>query len=413
MTASTGTPDARTRRVLRRTAFLLAGAAICVAFLLLQTGLVQVALEAGIPVGPVLPLVVAPVLVLGLLPGVREVEVAGARALLGVRAELVTPARLRAEHRWRSAAWVTLHVLLGGLAGAALVVGLPSLVVAVRGVLAGRPPGWLAVLGVAALPAGVAAVLVAVAGVALVGALVVGAGRLMASWAPRFLGPTWHDRLLVAEDRLAREAEHQRLARDLHDGIGHALSLISLQAAAARRVLAADPARAAASLEVAEQTARTALDDLDGLLATLRDGPASRRPTPGVADLDRLVSAHRDLGLAVTAELDPRLLEAGLPALVSTTVHQVVAEALTNAARYSGDGPVRVRVALAADGSPGGRVEVRVTSRPDTAARARRTGGRGLRGIAERVELLGGTVRAGREGERWLLAVDLPVPERP
>lgn len=413
MTAAAGTPDARTRRVLLRTAFLLAGAAIGVAFLLLQTGVVQVALETGIPVGPVLPLVVAPVLVLGLLPGVRDVEVTGARALLGVQAELVSPVRLRAEHRWLSAAWVTLHVVLGGVAGAALVIGLPSLVVTVRAVLAGRPPAWLAALGLGALPAGAAAVLVGLVGAALVGGLVVGAGWLMARWAPRFLGPTWHDRLLVAEDRLAREAEHQRLARDLHDGIGHALSLISLQAAAARRVLTTDPDRAAASLEVAEQTARTALDELDGLLATLREGPAPRGPAPGVADLERLVAAHRDLGLAVTADLDPRLADAGLPALVSTTVHRVVAEALANAARYASAGPVRLRAGLVADGTPARRVEVRVTNRPDASTRARPTGGRGLRGISERVHLLGGTVQAGRDGDQWLLAVDLPLPERP
>ena len=411
---STGPPPAPpVRRVLLRTAFLMTGAAICVAFLLLQTGVVQVVLQAGLPVWPVLPLVVAPVLLLGLLPGVRDVEVAAARSLLGVRAELVTPPRLRAEHRRRSAAWVTLHVVLGGLAGAALVVVLPSLVVEVPGALAGTTPRWLARLDPVGLPPVVLGVLLALVGGALVVAVVVGAGALLARWAPWFLGPTWRDRLLVAEDRLAREAEHQRLARDLHDGIGHALSVVSLQAAAGRRLLATAPDRAASSLEVIEQTARAALDDLDQLLATLQDGPAPRRPTPGVADLERLVATHRALGLDVELELDPRLGAAALPTLVSTTAHQVTAEALANAVRYSAAAPVHVRVALTGAGPQERRVQVRVSSTPDAGARPRRTGGRGLRGMQQRVALLGGTLSAGPDpGGAWVLAADLPAPER-
>jgi len=299
------------------------------------------------------------------------------------------------------------------VAGAALAIALPSLVIAVRDALAGTTPGWLARLDPVGLPPVVLGVLLALVGGGLVLAVVVGAGGLLARWAPWFLGPTWRDRLLVAEDRLAREAEHQRLARDLHDGIGHALSVISLQAAAGRRVLAAAPDRAGSSLEVIEQTARAALDDLDQLLATLQEGPAPRRPTPGVADLGRLVATHRALGLDVDLELDPRLGTAALPALVSTTAHQVTAEALANAVRYSAAAPVHVRVALAGAGPPERRVQVRVSSTPDAGAQPRRTGGRGLRGMQQRVALLGGTLTAGPDpGGAWVLAADLPAPER-
>ena len=410
MTAAGGAvPGSRVRRILLRTAFLLAGAALCLAFLLLQTGLVQVVRQSGVaPLWVAVPVVVAPVLLLGLLPGVREVEVAAARSLLGVRAELLTPDHLRAEHRWRCAVWVSLHVVVGGVAGAALVVGLPGLVTEAPALVAGRRPGWWPGPGA---PGALLGLLLVVLGTALVVAAVVMAGAAMARWAPWFLGPTWRDRLLLAEDRLAREAQHQRLARELHDGIGHALSLISLQAVAGRRVVGVEPARAEASLQVIEQTARSALDELDAMLGSLRDGPVPRRPAPGVADLERLVATHRALGLQLETELDPELGSTALPGLVSSTVHQVAAEALANAARYGPGGPVRLRVGLA--GEPHRRrVGVEVTSRAAGGAQPRRTGGRGLRGMAERVDVLGGTMTAGPDGHgRWAVAVELPVPE--
>jgi len=312
---------------------------------------------------------------------------------------------------------VALHVLVGGAAGIGLVVGLPALLIAVPGVFAGNRPRWLPALG---LPDVVLGVLVAVLGTAAVVAAVVLAGAALARWAPWFLGPTWRDRLLLAEDRLAREAEHQRLARDLHDGIGHALSLISLQAVAGRRVLASSPERAESSLEVIERTARGALDDLDGLLASLRhgttggSGPAPRRPLAGVEDLERVVAAHRALGVTLEADLDPGLGAAGLPTLVATTVHDVVAEALANAARYSSGGPVRVRVALGGGGGRERQVRVAVTSPLAADRRPRRTGGRGLRGMAERVALLDGRLSAGPDGHGcWRVDVELPAPVSP
>ena len=403
-------PGSRARRVLLRTAFLLTGAALFLAFALLQTGMIQVVRQTGVvPLWVAVPVVVAPLLLLGLLPGVREVEVAAARSLLGVRAELVTPEHLRAEHRWRSAVWVTLHVVLGGAAGTALVVGLPGLATEAPGLVGGRRPGWWPAAGA---PGPLLGLLLVLLGAAVLVAAVGAAGAAMSRWAPWFLGPTWHDRLLLAEDRLAREAEHQRLARELHDGIGHALSLISLQAVAGRRVVAAEPARAEASLQVIEETARAALDDLDSLLGSLRDGPASRRPTPGIDDLGRLVASHRALGLQLDAELDPRLDGAALPSLVSSTVHQVAAEALANAARYGPGAPVRLRVGLAPGGARGPRDPVAVTTRAPDGTRGRRTGGRGLRGMAERVDVLGGTMAAGPDAQgRWVVAVELPVPE--
>ena len=106
-------------------------------------------------------------------------------------------------------------------------------------------------------------------------------GRLAARSAPAFLGPTAVDRLALAEARLAAEAEHTRLARDLHDGIGHALTIITVQTAAGRRVLEDDPATAARALAAAEEVARGALEELDSVLAALRDPGERTGPEPG------------------------------------------------------------------------------------------------------------------------------------
>ena len=225
---------------------------------------------------------------------------------------------------------------------------------------------------------------------------------LAARAAPAFLGPTAADRLELAEARLAAEAEHTRLARDLHDGIGHALTIIAVQTAAGRRVLEADPATAARALAAAEEVARDALEDLDGVLAALRDPGERPGPEPGVDRLPTLLAAHREAGLAVMAEIDDL---PALPPLVSGTVYRVVAEGLANAQRYAGAGDIILRV----EGGPG---TVRVLGRQPAARRRRSaggTGGRGLVGVRERVAVLGGTVEAGPQDGRWRLRATIPV----
>ena len=194
-------------------------------------------------------------------------------------AELVTPRRLRSDHRLRNVAWVDLHVVFGGLAATALALGVPTAAADLR--------WWWAV------PASLGLV-----------AAVVLIGLLLYRLAPWFLGPTWRDRLDLAEQRLAREVEHQRLARDLHDGVGHALSAISLHAAAARRALARDRGDAASSLQLIEESARGALDELDTTLGLLRDGAVRARPEPGLEALDALVRTHRELGAVVRDWVD-------------------------------------------------------------------------------------------------------------
>jgi signal transduction histidine kinase len=207
--------------------------------------------------------------------------------------------------------------------------------------------------------------------------------------------------LQLALARLDAELEHARLARDLHDGIGHALTIIGVQASAGRRSLSRDPRLAAEALDTIEGTSRQALDELDNLLGLLRREPVARTAEPDLDRLPVLVETHRSGGMRVEANVHTPL---PLPRLVSTTAYRIVAEGLTNAERYAGDGPVQVSVRSDAD-----RVMVSVISPAGPQRTADGRIGRGLTGISERVALFGGRVDAGPSASGdWVVAAVIP-----
>lgn len=397
-------PQTARRRLVLRTAFLLLGAAIFVAFLLLQIA-VGTILSTVLPLPVAILIVVLPMLFIGFLPGLRDVEVTAARTLLGVRRDLISPLEPGWDHRWRSALWVLLHLILGGLLGLALVGGVPVLIsFAVSALTDPSPLNTVTFLPVPDAPLEVALFVLAVLVIcAIVVVLVVMAGLWLAALAPTLLGPTWRDRLDVAHQRLLAETEHRRLARDLHDGVGHALSIISLQAVAGRRVLETKPDKSAASLQTIETVARQALDDLDHMLGVLREDPAPRAPERGLADLPTIFEAHRQIGMDLEATVDDGL---ELPGLLSTTTYRIVSEALTNAQRYAGPGPVRADVRRIGD-----QLVIDVCSPLRSGRRSRARGGRGLAGIGERAALFGGQVRSGPDGDTWVLHAELPLAE--
>ncbi|RPF22803.1 histidine kinase [Myceligenerans xiligouense] len=400
--------------LVRRFAWAMLGAAIglavvLVVFYVLRTALVGTLFAADrgyardVLVGAV-SLVVA--FALGLVPGARELESTAARSLLRHDGDLVIPGTATWTHRVRTAAWVAFHLLAGlvvafclfGLVPATVVIGLEAALgqsigspVPVAQGAAGRS---VVVLGCAV------AAIILFAAAWPVGAL---AERLVG----RFLGPTAADRLEVALARQRKEAEHTLLARELHDGIGHALTVVSVQAAAGRRVATTRPEQAAAALAAIEEVSRGALAELDALLGVLRD---DRSPSPagGVADV---VEQHRRSGLDVAADVD---LPPTLPPLLHRTVVRIVTEGLTNARRHGAPGEVRVAVRPTED-----EVIVQVSNAvaPGSGPRDGRGGGRGLAGIRERVSLFGGDVEAGvvprgdgsgDDAGRWLLSVRLP-----
>ncbi|MBT2443393.1 histidine kinase [Streptomyces sp. ISL-36] len=353
-----------------------------------------------------------------LFPLTRPMSVAAVRALCGVPSGRLAdgPARGR-DAKARTAGWFTLHLGIGALvSGATLALPPFAVTLMVLPFSAGLRESELASFwGVDRpslvwlyVPAGLL-MLVALAAVAA------GSGTLLARQAPRLLGPSPADRLAAAERRAAELAVRNRLARELHDSVGHALSAVTLQASAARKVLDAgteqDRDFVREALEAIEETTRRTVGELDSVLGLLRrDEEDGEFEAPGLASLDVLLKgAGRGVSLTVTGELDR------VPDAVSREAYRIVQEGLTNAARYAGGERVTARLTLTEE-------ELEITMENPLPARApvaRPDGGRGLRGIAERARLLGGTSEAGASvtgGSEagasvgvWRLSVRLPL----
>ena len=358
----------------RRAVFLLLGAVVLTPYALILA--LIVGMFAGD--GEDLPGLIATGLVaaaVGAVPpflgGTRELEIAAARALLGVDLPGHDRTRpLARESRLRAALWFGLHLLTGAVIGAAVLIALPLAVLSIVGQerLLGPVPG--VAVGLALL----VATLYATAGL----------GALAATMAPVLLGPSPAERVAQLEAQERRLAERNRLARELHDSVGHALTAVTLQAGAARTVFDTDPAFALRALENIEELGRTALEELDAVLGLLRDAEA-----PTLRDLDRLL----------TAEVDSVVDEVDVPELISREAYRIVQESLTNAAKH-GEGRARLRITAPDD------LVIEVSNRvgPPHADR----GGRGLVGMRERVRLLGGSLQAGADEGVWRVVARLP-----
>ncbi|MEH0844459.1 histidine kinase [Micromonospora sp. CPCC 205711] len=398
----------------RRGVFLLLGGVLVLPYVLLVATFAQLLTRGEVPRPLVLGLLVVAAVIAAVpvfLEGSRALEIAAARALLGVDLpEPVAGHRIDRETRLRAALWIGLHLATGGLVMFALISALPMALVFIvaqfgvdtgphattgLGPLDGRNTGWLTLAG--------ALVLVGL------GYAVAGLGALAASMAPVLLGPSPQERIAALERAAVRLAERNRLARELHDSVGHALTVATLQAGAARQLLDDDPEFARRALAAIEETSRHAMDDLDHVLGVLRRSDervralAGTAPQRTLAQLDRLVADTRAAGLPVEARIGGELCE--LPPAVSREGYRIVQEGLTNAARY-GRGPVRLRVDVPPEG-----LEIELENAVGGATGAG-GGGRGLAGMRERVLLLGGRITAGRDGDRWRVRVRLPVPRR-
>lgn len=204
-----------------------------------------------------------------------------------------------------------------------------------------------------------------------------------------------------ARDQAVRE-ERERIARDLHDVIAHSVSAMVVQTAAAQDLVRTDPDRAEAVLADVADTGRRALSETGRLLHVLRDDAdeLGLRPAPGLSELPGLVQRFRDQGLAVEADLpqDAPVLPAG----VDVSTYRIAAELLTNALRYAADRTVRLQVGL-----DRGAVVIRSHNRSNGSTGA--GSGLGLAGVAERVGVLGGSLRHGAAGDGFEVEARLPV----
>ncbi|MEU3840232.1 histidine kinase [Streptomyces sp. NPDC028635] len=342
----------------------------------------------------------------GLIPAMRTVEGFQARLLLlgrrdGEAPVIVTgPARTWGD-RGRTVLWLETRLLLGAVVSQ-LTFQLPLITLdLVRAALGGRPDsgGWLPVTGHHWWYAALAPV-----PLLLLPAVVLAGGELITRVALRLLGPSPAERLAALEERTEQLLERNRIARELHDSIGHALTVAVVQAGAARA--AGDPEFTGRALAAIEDTGRAALEDLERVLGVLREEerPVSGRPT--LVDAGRLLESARASGAEVDAELSGPLET--VPGPVSREGYRMLQESLTNVLRHAGSVPVRVRVA--ADDARL-LLEVRNPLPGEIPGPGRGSGvrGSGLRGIRERAALLGGRARTGPDGPDWQVHVELPV----
>ena len=205
--------------------------------------------------------------------------------------------------------------------------------------------------------------------------------------------------------RRAVAAERQAIARELHDVVAHALSVIAVQAGTGRVVIDSDTATARSALSSIEQESRAALDEMRRLLAVLRSGeddPGPLEPAPGLDDIDALVASTVGSGVPVevTVEGEPGRMPAG----ADLAAYRIVQEALTNVRKHAGASRVDVRITWCAAG-----VELEVVD-DGRGAGVRSGAGHGLVGMRERAALYGGWVEAGdRPGGGYRVAAHIPV----
>ncbi len=204
--------------------------------------------------------------------------------------------------------------------------------------------------------------------------------------------------------RLAVAEERARIARELHDVVGHSVSVMTVQASAVRRLVEPDQEQVRDALLVVEQTGREALAEMRRMVGVLRrpeEAPALA-PQPSLDQLDRLVAHAREAGLPVNlrVEGDPVPLAAG----IDLTVYRLVQEGLTNAIKHAGASRAEVLVRY-----DDGHVELTVSDDGNGVGGGEGSG-HGLVGMRERVSVYGGELEAGpKPGGGFLLRATLPV----
>lgn len=224
----------------------------------------------------------------------------------------------------------------------------------------------------------------------------------------RFRGERLAEREELRREETLRTVveERTRIARELHDVVAHRVSLMTVQAGAARTIATDDPEKAAEAMGAVEQAGREVLGELRHLLGVLRpDAEGDLFPQPGLIDIPHLVDEFNEAGLEVTLSVHGEEVE--LPVRVELAVYRIVQEALTNALRHAGP-DARAMVRLETNGE-GVRIEV---TDDGIGASPGVNGGHGIVGMRERAQLLGGSFHAG-PGPRggYSVSAYLPVEE--
>lgn len=213
----------------------------------------------------------------------------------------------------------------------------------------------------------------------------------------------------LAHAERAVDAERSRIARELHDVVAHAMSVIVVQAEGARRLVGKDDEKVKAALAAIEHTGRTNLNDIRGIVGLLRTDGTEYAPAPELSMIDQLVEQCSEAGLMVSLDVNgtPR----ALPPMIELSGYRIVQESLTNAMKHAG--PAARATVTIGYGSEILDIAV-VDDGRGAAAQGTVTPGHGLVGIRERVEAFGGRISTGpRVGGGFAVEAQIPIePER-
>lgn len=211
------------------------------------------------------------------------------------------------------------------------------------------------------------------------------------------------ERELTAQEQARREVveERTRIARELHDVVAHSMSLIQVQAATARYRVSVLPPEAVAEFDDIARTARSSLAEMRRILGVLRtdDHSPELAPQRGVDDIPALIESTRRAGASVQLVHE---IDGDVSPAAQIAAYRIVQEALSNAVRHSPGSPIAVSVRTDAEA-----VLLSIRN-PVVGAEVRVPGGHGLRGMAERAGLLGGSVDASAVDGQWVVAARLP-----
>lgn len=398
----------------QRWAYLVIGGALSIPYLMASLVLASLlhSLTTPTPIATPTPTVLALTLLIAtilitttsLIPATRTAQHHLAHTLLTPLTTAPTTSR------WRTTAWLHLHLLLGLAACLATMTALTEAALLAIAPLAPHTTiaqGPLTLYGPHAPthpllgpPLALAWTLTLLYTLALT-------GHLLAKAAPHLLGPTPGDRLAAAHAHAHRLAERNRLARELHDTLGHALSVVTLQAATAARLIDTDPTFARQALTHIADTARTATADLDHALGLLRhDTPTPRTPAPDLGDLTHLMRATQHTGTDLTCHVQGPTDH--IPTLLSREAYRITQEALTNALRHAPHQPLTLTLRTTPT-----TATLTLTNPLTRTPRPRRTGGRGLQGMHERADLIGADLTHGPQGDHWATTLHLTWKDTP
>lgn len=281
-----------------------------------------------------------------------------------------------------------------------------AVMVGVVGTLTSPAGGFLA-----AVPA--AALLLAASAMHRLDAVVLYLGLVAGGW---LIGCLMHmQRLLLAEQIRTRQAlaehaaadERRRIAREIHDVIAHSLSITLLHVTGARRALQQDRDvdDAVEALEQAEQLGRQAMADIRRTVGLLDRGPMTITPEPGIDDIGVLVEDFKGAGLEVTLRITGSTRR--VSAAVGLAMYRIAQESLANVAKHAPDSKSTVTLDVSAKA-----VRLAVNNRlPAVVAATQSPEGRGLRGMRQRVEILGGAIEVGPTGDGWSVCTEIPFED--